>query len=466
MAFVDKFNVGGVLYNVKDTATANTVAQQEKTIAEQGAEINKLGKDVSDLRENISKLVKVSVIDYGAKGDGVADDTKAIRDMLADVGYAFLPKGEFLVTDSIVISDGSIFGVGENSHIVMNAATNKPIIKASNRACIHDLAIGYTGKPIGGESDFVAIMLDKTPYQLQRTSIYNLHIRNVGTGIYQKYPDSPVFSVHFDTIEITDFSYAGIDILTSGSTNCTFTNIYINNNGLANVATYGFRLTGWMSSMLINSLNVEHGTYDSAIVIKGCPNLVAGVIHLENVKCKTIYNGLLTLSSVSGRIGSLSAYYVDTSTAGTGIVRLRNAKLWGDTDGMSTPIGNVFDEPCRIAFDVVLLDRLNVSGGGISNAKDFCVFQRLQEDASDHYTVDVKAYQYRPTGNDRDAYITKYDINFNDNIQFESKHNTPIFASATPDTRICSKYRTLFYDTSDHAFKIFNGAGWDKLQTQ
>lgn len=64
---------------------------------------------------------EVSVKDYGAVGDGVNDDTEAIQaaiDALASVqgGTVFFPVGFYLITDSLVISNGIMLrGEGSNA---------------------------------------------------------------------------------------------------------------------------------------------------------------------------------------------------------------------------------------------------------------------------------------------------------------------------------------------------------------
>ena len=489
MADFDKIKINGVAYNVKDTATAQAVAQQGQTIAQQGQQITQQGQAIAQQGQQITQqgqaiaqqgqqieqlgqqisevseqLFKTTVQQYGAKGDGVTDDTAAIMAMYEDVGYIVLGNGTYRVTDTIAIAGGCIVGFGDCSVIQMDATINKPIVKASSRAFLQGFNVCFASKPASAaQNSYIGILCGKDPYPLQRTSIRNIHIYNVGTGIAMEDKNSPVFEIHFDTIEITDFTYAGIEIITNGSTNCTFTNIYITNGNIDTSAVYGFHLAGWMSSMEITSLNVEWGSYNIPILIVGCANLYAGVIHLERLKLNAGYNGLFTVSSVSGRVSSLSAYYCDTTVPGTGVVRLKNATLWGDTEGVGSPIGTVGTGACALYIDTLLLDRMNVDNGGISGSTDFCVFQRLQEFQDDYYTIYVGSYQYRPMSNDGTSYLDKYVTTFNDNIQFISKFNTPVFAQTLPDNRMCAKYRTMVYQTGENSYKIYNGSGWDTI---
>lgn len=132
MAFVDKFNVGGVQYNVKDTGTAKTVAeqaqtitqqgktitQQGQTIAQQGQTITQQGQAIADIRGELTGIVDnvISIIDvskHGAVGDGTTDNTAAIQKCLDEGGYIFIPNGTFKIANSLnVHSNTVIFGSG------------------------------------------------------------------------------------------------------------------------------------------------------------------------------------------------------------------------------------------------------------------------------------------------------------------------------------------------------------------
>ncbi len=65
----------------------------------------------------------ISVKDFGAIGDGLADDTIAIQNALGSHDAVFIPKGEYLVTSTIAISARqSLIGAGNKS--VIKAQSN------------------------------------------------------------------------------------------------------------------------------------------------------------------------------------------------------------------------------------------------------------------------------------------------------------------------------------------------------
>lgn len=79
----------------------------------------------------------VNVRDYGAVGDGVADDTAAIQaaiDATANLGTVFFPKGTYKITDTIDIIYNDVWqavnllGVGNGSKIDWRGGNGKPMI--------------------------------------------------------------------------------------------------------------------------------------------------------------------------------------------------------------------------------------------------------------------------------------------------------------------------------------------------
>ena len=66
----------------------------------------------------------LSVKDFGAKGDGVTDDTAAIKLALA-AGVGYFPRGTYLTTGDFTIPAGlDIHGRGESTVIKCNTLTN------------------------------------------------------------------------------------------------------------------------------------------------------------------------------------------------------------------------------------------------------------------------------------------------------------------------------------------------------
>lgn len=61
---------------------------------------------------------QVSVRDFGAVGDGVADDTAAFQLALTASKSVYVPKGQYRITSTIALTDGqSLYGVGDASEM-------------------------------------------------------------------------------------------------------------------------------------------------------------------------------------------------------------------------------------------------------------------------------------------------------------------------------------------------------------
>jgi parallel beta-helix repeat protein len=90
----------------------------------------------------------VSVKDFGAVGDGVADDTAAIQAAIDEANGVFFPSGDYLVNDQIDLkSDLLLFGEG-GSKIVLDAGVTPYVLRgsATNNVTIRDLEIEGNGE--------------------------------------------------------------------------------------------------------------------------------------------------------------------------------------------------------------------------------------------------------------------------------------------------------------------------------
>ena len=90
---------------------------------------------------NIDRLSYINVKDYGLKGDGVVDDTQALKTLLlrTDINTKlYFPKGDYIFTDTIDIDCSKYCLVGENGTIFYFNANNKTFLKISSTS--HSLA--------------------------------------------------------------------------------------------------------------------------------------------------------------------------------------------------------------------------------------------------------------------------------------------------------------------------------------
>jgi hypothetical protein len=154
--------------------SANSTFLQSGTGAVQRTVDNKL-KDV------------VSVKDFGAVGDGVADDTAAIQaaidSLSAQGGAVYLPEGDYLTTSAITVAKDrvSITGEGYCSRIVCNNATSGAIVvKTPNEYTfffnLSDLQIRMSAASVTAGA---ALTLDG----VTRAAVRNLYIDDGVIGI-------------------------------------------------------------------------------------------------------------------------------------------------------------------------------------------------------------------------------------------------------------------------------------------
>lgn len=70
-----------------------------------------------------------SVKNYGAKGDGITDDSGAIQDAIDDVNVAYIPSGTYLVRSEILVKTGTVIS-GDGSQ--------KSVLKKGNHVTHYD----------------------------------------------------------------------------------------------------------------------------------------------------------------------------------------------------------------------------------------------------------------------------------------------------------------------------------------
>jgi hypothetical protein len=138
------------------------------------------------IRRTVENKLKdtVSVKDFGAVGDGIADDTAAIQAAINAAYSVFLPSGTYRITSPLVIPTGTtgmtLRGAGRGRTIIKNEGTGIAIQSVGNGSTgnwnitISDLTVrGQAGTTIG-------IFFDLTYHsQIERVEVSN----HGGTGI-------------------------------------------------------------------------------------------------------------------------------------------------------------------------------------------------------------------------------------------------------------------------------------------
>ena len=137
-----------------------------------------------------SLLIAVSVIDYGAKGDGVANDTEAIQNCINENDVIFLPAGTYLVTTIDIPSGKQIFGAGNKNTIIKPFQPTNALMQTLYWEAQHEK--GYNSGSAGWRlSNLTLDGNNKTSYGIRivgyRYKIDNVYIRQCDTGLISEW---------------------------------------------------------------------------------------------------------------------------------------------------------------------------------------------------------------------------------------------------------------------------------------
>ncbi|MBO5200647.1 MAG: hypothetical protein J6B93_05135 [Clostridia bacterium] len=274
-----------------------------------------------------------NVCAFGAVPNDGKDDTAAFMAMGQAAKTIYIPAGEFEVTETIELLDSSLIGAGaEKSVIVCKTKTDRePIVEAGGRCVIRDITLMYDescikGNELAGER--VGIYTGQMEKTLKRgTSISNLHIKNVGTGIYSPKTDidkfkmeAVSFSVTYESVRVTDFIYRGIDMANETRTGNIYRNIYISTNGKE--ADAGFFLQTRETECEITGLTVENSKLKTPVKFEYCEALSATNINFIDVQLTKDNTGLLYVDKSNVLLDSLNFYNCQPKGALRSFVRL------------------------------------------------------------------------------------------------------------------------------------------------
>lgn len=410
--------------NTTVTGKLNTTAGEINTTTNSDYTINVTGTakfkfpDKEIVINDIKRACYANVMDYGAKGDGVTDDTAAFKAALYNNGRGgtsiYVPHGHYLISESIELETVGLIGESAGqTEIIMNGPG--PIIKAGSRTTIDDISLTFKASAAGAaEHEKVAISCYHH-LPLQRTSLRNIHIYNVGTAIEDN--TEPTFSVLFDSIEIDNFSYAAFNFTVMGSSGNLYNNIYISSP--LGTAAYGFAKRGYSEGDVFNVMNIEWGTYYHPFYIDGMANATINSLHFERVALASNYEGVCYLSC-SAKIQNIGFYFMRYNTPGMCLIRLGSAHVFGE----NPPEGFYSEKPNFVHINNLICCGLNVEKGGLAKSNDGWIFMRQSNFTDTFYVaVDNFIYQYY-TAEDAGWYEKKFALDYN-NLRFLSKGLLP-----------------------------------------
>ena len=453
-------------------------------ITEEAADLNeRITQEVTDINETINNLpsgdwvnVKKPPLPYvAAVGDGVTDDTAAIRALISAYGGVFFPRGIYRVTGSLNFENKTLIGENMMDTIIMGDISdpNVPIIKAGRTCIIKNLLLRFKPNSLDNITPiytgyFTAIYLagGANNYSLQRGSIVqNVRIDNVGTGIYDD--TNGAFSGTYDTIEITDF-FASAFVSRAMNTGNIYRNIYISNVDNPTRQVFGsFELRGINNAGVIEQLNIEHVQSSVPMVLENCTDLFIAGLHFEGCCVTNNYSGVIGITRSNIVFESVEFYYTRILQGiTTFLFQLRDA----GNPYTTMPHSNT----SRIVINNLVCQGLNMPDPTIfPNIPDaqktlntvdlYFIFRDGYNNAD--YVVDLENYTWATTsstiGNDDSQ---KY-IDFNcwnpSNITFEKLGQLDSFGTTAnrPTKRLCA-YHTTYFDTDLEKMLLWDGSTW------
>lgn len=287
----------------------------------------------------------VNVLDYGAVGDGVADDTLAIQ---AAISYAqtlgkgvFLPASTYLIS-GLILSRGIAF-FGEGLATILSIKSNTPptidAIKLSPASSASSDIFGYnlhdfSIKTQGGIPGRHGIAIDITEHPVAYSRFTNIRVEHLGGKAFATLPNSkPLIDGFFTSTIDNCIFYGGIYLDKAGDS------LRINNNTITgnNQGIYVDLVSGNAGgahglSITGNNISANGG----ALFVK---NAWGGVFSRNNCEIPKPSGNVRAMVDIDGSINNLTNgfvienNYLGVAHTGTDVIRINYARA-------TTVVGN------------------------------------------------------------------------------------------------------------------------------
>ncbi|MCB1563481.1 MAG: hypothetical protein KDJ75_07900, partial [Alphaproteobacteria bacterium] len=328
-------------------STEGTMAAPDFTATGTGASTRTSHDKFSDL---------VSIKDFGAIGDGLADDTLAIQQALAAHDVVLVPVGTYLITGTIAPAAGqTLIGLGQHSVLKCQSDSFNAIEIRANNVVLHNLRIE------GGD---VGIKIYGADAEATQNSVTDVQIIGSKTGILlDGYTDTnkPCYWNNFARVLIEQPLVHGVHLTKSGAGDTPNANrfhvVRVYSKGAATSGSGFYIEHGAVNNSFVDcEANVNGPTADSCfragaqasdtlVVNLLCestntvPNvkLDAGSTGTALVNLSALSNGSAILDNSGGAYSAYNAGYPDKNTlAQTSVSDLKAGLQRYDTEYIDT----------------------------------------------------------------------------------------------------------------------------------
>lgn len=409
-----------------------------------------------------------SILEFGARPGTEQDHSPIIEKALEQCDTLYFPSGVYYISRPILLQKKNL--IGESSRATEIRLTSREldaaVIKAGGMSQIERLTLGFADGIVTGEEkkgQRVGLLTGCDSPLGWGSCVRNVRINYCGTGIYSDESiHAESFSVHYDTLEISEFSYRGVDFVARNRTGNVYTNIYIYSKKF--VVDTLFSLDTEESEASITQLNVEHTHCKCGIRLRGLRAGAVSSIHAENLFMEDPEKPLLFIENSSLAIEALSVFYTGISHPHAKLIELGNAVYdighdWAvyrpenlgylrigtlHVKGLNDPwFRNYADWPNR--------------GLHVKGIEDFRFFSRSEE-AKGPYRVQIDQYVWYTFQGEAEIYE---EFACEGPIDFLRKGTLTGYGTSKerPHYRLCP-YQTTYFDTDLMQMLIWTGKEW------
>lgn len=403
---------------------------------------------------------------FGARSEPGYDNYPAFAQALQSGRAVYVPAGCYEISRGLRMEDTHLFGDGLNrTRIICRDVKESAVCIRAGRSCtIEQLSIEFAPELLTGQEGFGQRvgLLTGNERSLQRgSSIRNVRIMNVGTGICSMGENATEsFSVTYDTLEICDFTYRGVDFRALNRTGNVFSNIYMYSRYEVDTL---FSLETEESEVAIHQLNIEHTRCRCGVRLVGVRAFSVSTMHFEGLFLTKPNSAFLHIANSAGSIGALTAYYSTILAERCALIRL---------GGTVYDIGHDWAPKGLENLDFLRIGTLHLKGlndpnyaiaqmrlSGLNEEKsaDFRFFLR-EKDAPGVYRVQLDSYAYytfKDDGRVYEAIPAEGEIDFIRKGYVQSHGPT----AQRPTARLCP-WRTQYFDTDVGRMLLWNGESW------